>query len=91
MLGGEGFLGAWIWEGGGVGHAVVLFLSLGDMARRDSGRDGGVDACMFQEMSAEISLGSSMGVKAAVWSEGLAFYPLFLLWLPKGKRQLGTG
>lgn len=31
-------------EVGGVGHAVVLFLSLGDMARRDSRRDGGVSA-----------------------------------------------
>lgn len=29
---------------GGVGHAVVLFLSLGDMARGDSRRDGGVSA-----------------------------------------------
>lgn len=33
-------------EVGGMGHAVVLFLSLGDMARRDSRRDGGVSACV---------------------------------------------
>lgn len=66
-----------------MGHAVVLFLSLGDMARRDSGRDGGVDACMFQEMSAEISLGSSMGVKAAGWSEGIL--SLFLAVVSQGE------
>lgn len=69
--GGDGFLGVWILEGGSVGHAVVLFLPLGDVAKRDSGRDGGVNACMFQEMSAEISLGSYMGVKAPGWSEGI--------------------
>lgn len=32
-------------EVGGVGHTVVLFLSLRDMARRESRRDGGVGAC----------------------------------------------
>lgn len=32
-------------EVGGVGHAVVLFLSLGDTARRHSRRDGGASAC----------------------------------------------
>lgn len=90
-VGGDGFLGAWIWEGGGVGHAVVLFLSLGDMARRDSGRDGGVNACMFQEMSAEISLGSSMGVKAAGWSEGMVawhFIPFSCCGFPRGNSSL---
>lgn len=49
-VGREVFLGTWILEGGGVGHAVVLFLSLGDMARRNAGRNGGGGACMFQEM-----------------------------------------
>lgn len=53
--GGGGFLEAWILEGGGVGHAVVLFLSLGDMARRDSGRDGGVNACVSRDVSRDFS------------------------------------
>lgn len=35
----------WGQEVGGMGHAVVLFLSLRDMARRESRRDGGVGAC----------------------------------------------
>lgn len=73
-----------------MGHAVVLFLSLEDMARRDSGTDGGVDACTFQQMSAEISLGSSTGVKELV---GLrAWWPGILSpFLAVGKWQLGTG
>lgn len=77
-----------------MGHAVVLFLSLGDMARRDSGRDGGVNACMFQEISAEISLGSFMVVKAAGWSEGMGawhFIPFSCCGIPRGNDSLEQG
>lgn len=77
-----------------MGHAVVLFLSLGHKARRDSGRDGRVNACMFQEMSAEISLGSSMGVTAAGWSEGMVAWqliPFSCCGFPRGNGSLEQG